>query len=343
MNMNETRNTDYEIKEAVLRQSAPVPDVDKAWKQFRQKTVDAKDERENDAHGRGSQIIMAAMAVAASLLLLFVIYPYFKNKGADKQMAAVQNQENVVIKANEEPQTVTVKDENGKERSLANDRYVAANKSGKTTTVATSRGKECNLVLSDGTKVWLNAESSITFPECFSGATREVSLKGEAYFEVAHDASHPFIVKSEYLTTRVLGTVFDVRAYSRKDASVTLVEGRVEVSQSDAPGFAPLVITPGQQAIMAGGSVKAQEIDTYPLTQRKSGLFYFHESPMLQIMGEIGRWYNRTVVFEDASAMKTRLHFVAERKESLNNIIRCLNELDNVDIEIEADGSIVVR
>ena len=64
---------------------------------------------------------------------------------------------------------------------------------------------------------------------------------------------------------------------------------------------------------------------------------------MLHIMGEIGRWYNRTVVFESSSAMTTRFHFVAERKESLYNIIRCLNELDNINIEIEADGSIVVR
>lgn len=340
--MNETKN-DYEIREAVLRQSAPAPDVDKAWEQFRLKTVDVKNESRDETHAHRARIIIAALAVAASLLLLFVVYPYLKDKDADKQMASEPNQENVVVKANDEQKMVALKDENGKLTALAKDRYVAANKSGKTTTVCTSRGKECNLVLSDGTKVWLNAESSITFPESFSGATREVSLKGEAYFEVAHDASHPFIVRSEYLTTRVLGTVFDVRAYSRKDASVTLVEGRVEVNLADAPHAAPVIIAPGQQAIMSGVGVKAQAIDTYPLTQRKLGLFYFHETPMLQIMGEIGRWYNRTVVFEDAKAMKTRLHFVAERKESLNNIIRCLNELDNVDIEIEADGSIVVK
>ena len=341
--MNETNHTDFEIKEAIIRSSAPAPNVDKAWEQFRLKTCDANERSETITINHRPKIIMTLLAVAASLLLLFVALPYLNNNDGDKQIAFDTKGKTVVIKANTEPQSVTARDENGKETTLTKDRYLATNKGSKLTTVSTSRGKECNLVLSDGTKVWLNAESSLTFPESFNGATREVSLKGEAYFEVVHDAPHPFIVKSEYLTTQVLGTVFDVRAYSRKDASVTLVEGSVEVKPSDTPDSSPVVINPGQQAFIAGGVLKTQETDTYPLTQRKSGLFYFHESPMLHIMGEIGRWYNRTVVFESSSAMTTRFHFVAERKESLYNIIRCLNELDNINIEIEADGSIVVR
>ncbi|MGM9733737.1 MAG: FecR family protein [Prevotella sp.] len=341
--MNETNHTDFEIKEAIFRNSAPAPDIDKAWEQFRQKTCDANESRELISINHRPKVIMALLAVAASLLLLFVAYPYLNNKDGNKQIASETESKTIVIEANAEPQSVTVRDENGKQTTLAKDRYLATNKGSKLTTVSTSRGKECNLLLADGTKVWLNAESSLTFPESFNGTVREVSLKGEAFFEVVHDTSHPFIVKSEYLTTRVLGTVFDVRAYSRKDASVTLVDGSVEVKPSDIPDSSPVVITPGQQAFIAGGVVKTQETDTYPLMQRKSGLFYFHESPMLHIMGEIGRWYNRTVVFENPSVMTTRLHFVAERKDSLNNIIRCLNELDNVDIEIEADGSIVVK
>jgi ferric-dicitrate binding protein FerR (iron transport regulator) len=108
--------------------------------------------------------------------------------------------------------------------------------------------------------VWLNAESHLEFPDRFTGDKREVRLQGEAYFEVKKDAKHPFIVYSDYLTTRVLGTAFDVRARSARDASVTLVTGRVLVKTQDADQ----VLTPGQQASLAGSQLAVRQLTLTP-------------------------------------------------------------------------------
>ncbi len=98
-------------------------------------------------------------------------------------------------------------------------------------TLKIPRGMNQQLTLTDGTKVWLNAESTLEYPETFEGKpNREVYLKGEAYFEVTKDTEHPFRVKTDALETLVLGTSFNVRAYSKEDTQVTLVEGSVKVS-----------------------------------------------------------------------------------------------------------------
>lgn len=168
-----------------------------------------------------------------------------------------------------------------------------------------------------------------------SGHERRVELKGEAYFEVSHDKRHPFIVVTEYLTTKVLGTVFNVRAFSAKDASVVLVDGSVAVGDR--------LLQPGQMASLSRGAIVTADIDTYPFTQRKEGFFYFHDAPLVLIMGEIGRWYNKTVVFEDQNALNVHLHFVAERSLALNEVLSQLDGIDGVKIMQEEDGTVVVK
>jgi ferric-dicitrate binding protein FerR (iron transport regulator) len=203
--------------------------------------------------------------------------------------------------------------------------------------ISTPRGKDYHLTLADGTQVWLNAESHLEFPDRFTGDKREVRLQGEAYFEVKKDAKHPFIVYSDYLTTRVLGTAFDVRARSARDASVTLVTGRVLVKTQDADQ----VLTPGQQASLAGSQLAVKAVDTYPYTQWKEGFFYFDNQSLFNIMQELARWYGVNVSFDDTSKMHVRLHFVVERNKSLGEAIANLNALGIVHARIER-GVIVI-
>jgi ferric-dicitrate binding protein FerR (iron transport regulator) len=187
----------------------------------------------------------------------------------------------------------------------------------------------------------MNADSQLEFPEHFSGARRTVRLTGEAYFEVAKDRKHPFVVESPYFTTTVLGTTFNVRAYSPSDASVALVEGRVSVKPN--AGGRALVMNPGQLASMKAGQkgLSLTTVDTYSYTQRKDGFFYFPDDTMREIMVELGRWYNKTVVFEEAGDMDMRLHFVAERSQSLPQIINSLSEMDGVDIVLGSNEIVV--
>mgnify|MGYP002620531487 CR=1 FL=1 len=208
--------------------------------------------------------------------------------------------------------------------------------------MTTPRGKDCRLTLSDGTRVWMNADSRLQFPEQFGTQKRVVRLSGEAYFEVAKDSCRPFVVESSFMTATVLGTTFNMRVYSASDASVALVEGRVAVAPAN--GGQPVTVSPGQQIALSPDhtSLTLSVADTYGFTQRKDGFFYFHNATMRQIMTELGRWYNKTVVFEDADLMDMRLHFVAERTLSLPQVINRLSEIDGVDITLGPDD-ITVR
>jgi ferric-dicitrate binding protein FerR (iron transport regulator) len=198
------------------------------------------------------------------------------------------------------------------------------------------RGHDYHLTLADGTQVWLNAESRLEFPDRFNNDTREVRLQGEAYFEVKKDAKRPFIVHSDYLTTRVLGTSFNVRAYSARDAAVTLVTGRVKVNA----GETAQVLKPGQQASLTKLQLTVKDVDTYPVTQWKEGFFYFDNQTLFSIMQELARWYNVNVSFDDTNKMNVRLHFVVERSKSLKEAISNLNALGVAYVEIE--GNVVV-
>jgi ferric-dicitrate binding protein FerR (iron transport regulator) len=185
----------------------------------------------------------------------------------------------------------------------------------------------------------MNAESKLEFPETFNGNTREVALHGEAYFEVAKDAKHPFIVKTDYFNTKVLGTSFNIRAYSERDANVVLVEGSVKVGMSGKE--TEHTLKPGQQFSILNSQFSIKDVDTYPYTQWRDGFFYFDDTAMIEIMQELGRWYNVNIIFEEAKYMNTHLHFVAERRLSLSDIIRNINDLGIVNVEIQKDALIV--
>ena len=141
---------------------------------------------------------------------------------------------------------------------------------------------------------------------------------------------------TDYLTTRVLGTSFDVRAYSRRDVSVTLVSGRVQVNAGDLSR----VLSPGEQAALTGSQLAVKAVDTYPITQWKEGFFYFDNQSLFFIMQELSKWYGVNVSFDDRSKMNVRLHFVVERSKSLREAVANLNALGVVHAEV--DGNMVI-
>jgi transmembrane sensor len=145
-------------------------------------------------------------------------------------------------------------------------------------TVSTPRGGQYQLTLSDGSKVWLNAESEITFPTAFTGKERKVVIKGEAYFEVAHDATKPFEVTANGMEVQVLGTHFNINAYEdEKSVKTTLLQGSVKVSK----GNESVLIVPGEQARINNSdneiSVK-KEVNLDQVMAWKNGLFNFNEA-----------------------------------------------------------------
>jgi len=167
-------------------------------------------------------------------------------------------------------------------------------------TMSTPRGGQYKLVLSDGSKVWLNAASSIHYPTSFPGNERKVEITGEAYFEVAHDAKKPFKVSVNNMEVQVLGTHFNVNAYrDERTINTTLLEGSVKVTK----GSSMSILKPGQQAIIqqAGDDKKItveNNIDVEAVIAWKNGYFSFTNADMTAVMRQISRWYDVDIVYE---------------------------------------------
>lgn len=164
-------------------------------------------------------------------------------------------------------------------------------------------------------------------------------MKGEAYFDVAPDKEHPFIVKTDYFETVVLGTKFNVRSYSKLDAHVTLLEGKVTVANDMAPA---LTLQPEEQvSLTEDGMLRKQAVDIYPYLEWQNGYFYFDNVSLVEIMQELGRWYNVDVVFENDEMIDYKMHFVASRTESLMYAVRNLNALGIFYVTLDGNRIII--
>ena len=174
-------------------------------------------------------------------------------------------------------------------------------------TLTTPRGGQYSVTLSDGTKVWLNAASSIKFPTVFNGNSREVEITGEAYFEVAHNAAKPFRVISNNQKIEVLGTHFDVNAYAdESDIKTTLFEGKVKVSTKNKNA----TLYPGQQAqIKTADAEAAIAVNTLQHAEEtiawKNGFFEFNQSDVQTIMRQVARWYDVEITYTGQIPDKT--------------------------------------
>lgn len=165
-------------------------------------------------------------------------------------------------------------------------------------TLSTPRGGEFQLVLPDGTKVWLNAASSLRFPTKFAGKDRTVYLTGEAYFDVAQNAAQPFHVQlNNGLKVAVLGTAFNIMAYDDENAvNTTLVTGKIKVAQTNGSS---VLLAPSQQAVLPKGSqeFEVSEADIDKTIAWKTGMFEFDDDDITTVMRQLARWYDVNVKF----------------------------------------------
>ena len=307
------------------------PDVDNEWQAFREKNMpfEVAPQKRNFPVGA---IVKIAVSMAAMLLVSWLFYrPKDSNSGMQVFTASDERMHQVTLCTDDDaPASVRQSiDFSSLVRARTRTATVHAEPSEaqqlKMLTMATSRGMDYTFVLPDSTRVCLNAESSLRFPEQFSGNLREVELKGEAYFEVTPDASRPFVVKTANLVTRVYGTAFDVVAYPGMPARVILVSGKVS-AQVDQE--AAVMMRPGElYGADKDGNWKKQQVDTYLYVQWKDGFFYFDQTPLVDIMRTLGRWYNMNIVFENVGLAQVRLHFVAEKRQPINEIVAALNSL----------------
>ena len=203
--------------------------------------------------------------------------------------------------------------------------------------VSTPAATTTLVTLSDGTKVMLNANSTLEYPASFDDAeVREVRLKGEAHFEVTKNPHRPFVVKAGKMQTQVLGTIFDVKAYRKDAPKVTLMEGKVKVSNADTE----VEMRPGQTATLQADKIVVSKASP-SASDWLEGDFDMDQVTLAEAMSDIGAWYNKTVVFQSQANMDKLIHFRFSRRASLQEIITALNEMGVARIKIEK-GKIMV-
>jgi len=221
--------------------------------------------------------------------------------------------------------------------------YTSAQKETKQTrynTITTPYGGKYKVVLSDGTKVWLNAGSSLHYPIAFNGNKRKVTLTGEGYFEVAQNKNKPFVVKAEGLQVKVLGTHFNINAYpENKEVKTTLAEGSVLVSK----GKDSKQLSPGEQAGWNRDNRRfsVSKVNVREMLAWKNDLFYFDNTNIKSIMQQLARWYNVQVRYNMKEVDKKNFSGVMSRYTDIKEILKRMELTGTIHFEVEGKKVIV--
>lgn len=192
--------------------------------------------------------------------------------------------------------------------------------------LSTPRGGQYQITLSDGTKVWLNADSKLIYPHQFGKDARNVELEGEAYFEVAHQAKSPFVITTSREKIEVLGTHFNVNSYSADQSStVALLEGKVKVSLEDNVSK---ILHPGQQSVVSDGNMEVQTVNVEEIVAWKNGEFMFNNESLERIMLKLSRWYDLDISV--ASELRdVKIWGSISRYENFNQVLKLLKMTDD--------------
>lgn len=269
--------------------------------------------------------------------------------GTQRAVLILSNGEEMELDANQLPATLSDGD-----ASITNENMRIAytsesneSQSGKSVfnELRTPRGGGYNLQLADGTKVWLNSGSSLRYPVSFRDSVRQVILDGEAYFEVSHSRA-PFIVSTGSMNTRVLGTSFNIEAFSDdSEFKTTLVEGkvRVELLEQGSLISSGTILEPDQQAtfIQSTGEISLTEVETLGYTSWMKGKLEFHNETLETVMKRLARWYDFDYTFENEAARDFHFSARLDKEESISSILQMLEKTTDVKFEFR-DKRIVV-
>ncbi len=198
----------------------------------------------------------------------------------------------------------------------------------------TPNGGQYRVQLADGTRVWLNAASSLQYPAAFNSSERTVTLTGEAYFEVAQDAARPFFVKVNGMTVQVLGTSFNINAYSEEQLfTTTLLQGAVRV----VAGHQRMTLAPGEQTTLEqrSGLLQRSSGDVENAVAWKNGIFTFKNDELAAVMRDISRWYDVEVAYSEGLNDKIHVSGAMRRQESLQQALKILELTADLHFEVQ--------
>ncbi len=302
-------------------------------------------------------IYLRFAAVAASFLLILGLGVFFIDTQITPELAEVvtiepgQKGAELILSNGEKLQISSssklIKEENGsliQIDSLKGIVYKDQNQTDKLiyNTIKVSRGQEFNLMLADGTRVWMNAESELKFPVQFLSKERKVFLKGEAYFEVAPDDKKAFVVNSFDQDLKVYGTKFNINAYDENLIKTVLVEGQVGVKLIGLDH--EVKMSPGEllSAHVSERKMNVDKVDVYPYIAWKDGEFRFQNESLDAIMLRLERWYDVKVFFKDDNVRQTLFVGDLKRYDEIGRLLYFMEKSSNVKFEIKDDVVIVM-
>lgn len=326
-------------------------DVDQVWQSIKQSLPERSPQR---FLVKWPQLAAAAviLMVAGTSLYLFINHQVNKNQsvyvnnvspGGNKAFLTLSNGKRVALT---DSSSDTLHDQSGAQiTKTANGQLVyGASKDALTpgssfNTIETPNGGQYEVILPDGTKIWLNAASSLKYPASFAGLrNRTVELNGEAYFEVTHDASHPFVVKTSQQQVEVLGTHFNINSYTdESETRTSLFEGSVKVSGSAGTRL----LKPGQQSVLTTVHVNVVPYDAEATIAWKNGYFLFNHEHIGSIMRKLSRWYNIEVAYEGAAPDDWFAGSVS-RSQQLNDILRKLELTGQIHFKVQGRRVVVM-
>lgn len=214
--------------------------------------------------------------------------------------------------------------------------------------VRTSTGQIILKVLPDGTKVWLNAQSTLVYPSSFTD-TREVTLEGEAFFDVVEDAAHPFIVHADGINIRVLGTAFNIKSYPGEPSiATTLVRGKVLIENESSGTGEPIALKPNQQALFshASNGIELIQVDAKRYSAWTDGRLVFEDDRVYDVFKTLERWYGVAIHVPDEANLDCRLTARID-KETLAETLELLKSITGIhytmtDDEVTIEGKVCV-
>ena len=199
-------------------------------------------------------------------------------------------------------------------------------------TVSAPWGQRAEITLGDGTRVWLNAGSTLSCPAGFAAGQREVRISGEAYFDVARDEQRPFIVSTGGVKIKVLGTKFNVSAYEPSAATVSLVEGAVEVTAGDSAGSPPVNMKPEDQVCYADGELRLSHGFDHDELLWREGIHAFRNATLREIAGQLEFYYHTRIVIRNPEAAAARYSGKFRQKDGVYEILRLLQQAQGFEI-----------
>jgi ferric-dicitrate binding protein FerR (iron transport regulator) len=291
-------------------------------------------------HRRLRSIVISVASVAAVILAIFLLRGYSDKPNLPKGAQVIyqvdkSSSRDIIVKVGDTKQNLA----SSASSSTAPMKFENSNnKPVQLVAVYVPAGETYDITLPDGTAVYMHQNSKIMFPSRFTNGNRNVTFEGEAYFKVHKDPAHPFIVRSGQSQIRVLGTEFNLKSYKDQPTAVTLISGSVAFTTSTVNK----TLKPGEQLLMNNETANISNVDVQPFIFWRDGFLYYDDMPFEEVLRQIGKIYNYSIVSYNHEAMSLKVRFIAKRSKDIKEVLQTINDLEKVQVELK-DGVIIVR